>query len=188
MWRRATFYLLLASLGLNLAFVGVWVARAWPARAANQPQSEPAVWCPLHRALGVTPQQWAEIEPRLREFQAAVGDLCSQTDVMRSEVIDLIAAEEPDLDAIRAKQDEILATKRKIQQLVVEHLLAEREVLTPEQQQQLFTMLRNRTGCPAGPPMSGRPRGGLGRVLQHGDATEAGRRDPMTPPATHEVR
>jgi hypothetical protein len=27
-------------------------------------------------------------------------------------------------------------------------------------------MLRNRSGCPAEPPMSGRSTGGLGRVLQ----------------------
>jgi Spy/CpxP family protein refolding chaperone len=169
MWRGATFCLVLASLGLNLAFAGVWVAHAWPARTADQPQ--PAVWCPLHRALEVTPEQWAEIEPRLREFQAAVGELCSQTDGMRSEVIDLIAAEEPDLKAIQAKQEEVLATKRRIQRLVVEHLLAERAVLTAEQSRQLFAMLRQRTGCAADPPMSGRPRGGLGRVLQHRDAT-----------------
>jgi len=174
MWKKATFYLVLASLGLNLAFVGVWVAHAWPAHAANQPQPEPEVWCPLHRALEVTPQQWAEIEPRLQEFQASVGALCSQTDVMRSEVIDLIAAEQPDLAAIRAKQDEILATKQQIQRLVVEHLLAEREVLTLEQQQQLFAMLRHRTGCAADPPMSGRPRGGLGRILQQHGATPPG--------------
>ena len=165
MWRKATFYLVLASLGLNLAFVGVWVAHAWPARAADSSQPESAVWCPLHRALEVTPQQWAEIEPRLQEFQAAVGELCGRTDAMRSQVIDLIAAEKPDPDAIQAKHEEILATKRRIQRLVVEHLLAEREVLTPEQQQQLFSMLRNRTGCASDPPMSGRARGGLGRVL-----------------------
>jgi len=171
MWRKATFYLVLASLGLNLAFVGVWAAHAWPARAADRPQPAPAVWCPLHRALEVTPQQWAEIEPRLREFQAAVGKLCSHTDEIRSEVVDLIAAEEPDLDAIQSKQKEILSTKRQIQRLVVEHLLAEREILTPEQQRQLFAMLRQRTGCAADPPMSGQPRGGLGRVLQHRDAT-----------------
>lgn len=171
MWRKATFYLVLASLGLNLAFVGVWVAHAWPSGAAGRPQPVSTVWCPLHRALEVTPEQWAEIEPRLREFQAAVGELCRRTDAMRSEVIDLIAAEEPDLDTIRAKQEEILATKRQIQRLVVEQLTAERESLTPEQQQQLFTMLRERTGCAADPPMSGRRRGGLGRVLQHRDAT-----------------
>ena len=170
MWRRATSYLVLASLGLNVAFVGVWVARAWPARPADQPQSEPAIWCPLHRALEASPRQWAEIESRLREFQTAVGELRSRIDVMRSEVIDLVAAEKPDLDAIHAKQEDILATKRRIQRLVVEHLLSEREILTAEQQQRLFTMLRDRICCGAGPPMSGRPFAGLGRVLQHRDA------------------
>lgn len=171
MWRRVTFYLVLASLGLNLAFVGIWAAHAWPSRAADRPQPAPDVWCPLHRALGVTPQQWTEIEPRLREFQAAVGELCNHAGMVRSEVIDLIAAEEPDLDVIWAKQEGILATKRRIPRLVVEHLLAEREVLTPDQQRHLFTMLRERTGCAADPPMSGQARGGLGRVLQHPDAT-----------------
>jgi Spy/CpxP family protein refolding chaperone len=105
----------------------------------------------------------------LREFQVAVGELCQQVDAMRSEVIDLIAAEEPDAEAIRAKQDEILATKRSIQGLVVDHLLAEKQILTPEQQARLFEMLRDRTGCAAGPPMAGRPRGGLGQVLQNPD-------------------
>ena len=170
MWKKAAFYLVVTSLGLNLAFVGIWAAHAWPIRAADQPK--PAIWCPLHRALGTTPKQWTEIEPRLREFQTAIGMLCSQANAMRSEVIGLIAAEEPDLDAIQAKQEEVLAAKRKIQRLVVEHLLAEREVLTPEQQRQLFAMLRERTGCAADPPMSGQPRGGLGRVLQRRDTTQ----------------
>jgi len=176
MWKKATFYLVLASLGLNLAFVGVWAAHAWPARPTDQPRS--AVWCPLHRALEVTPRQWAKIEPRLREFQTTVGELCDRTGEMRSEVIELIAAEEPDVDAIQAKQEEILGIKRRIQRFVVEYLLTEREVLTPEQQQKLFTMLRNRTGCAADPPMSGRPRGGLGRVLQHRAMAPANKKNP----------
>ena len=58
------------------------------------------------------------------------------------EVIELIASEGADLAAIRAKQDEILASKRKIPQLVVRHLLTEKETLTIDQQEQLFGMLR----------------------------------------------
>jgi Spy/CpxP family protein refolding chaperone len=121
----------------------------------------------LHRQLHVSPQQWAEIEPRLREFQAAVGPLCQQVDRSRSEVIGMIAAAEPDLEAIRAKQDEILATKRAIQSRVVDHLLAEKEILTAEQQARLFDLLRQRVGCAADPPMSGRGFGqGMGQVLR----------------------
>lgn len=185
MWRGVTFYLVLASLGLNLAFLSVWIAHAWPKLAMGQPQPETAVWCPLHRTLQVTPRQWAQIEPQLGQFQTAVGALCSRSDAMRSEVIDLIAADEPDLDAIEAKQEEILATKRQIQRLVVEHLLAEKELLTPQQQQHLFSMLRNRTGCAADPPMSGQPHRGLGRVLRNHDATR--RPEPMTRPANEEA-
>jgi Spy/CpxP family protein refolding chaperone len=103
----------------------------------------------------------------LREFQAAVGKLCQQTTGMRAEVIELVAAKEPDREAIRAKQDDILATKRRIQNLAAEHLLAEKQNLTAEQQRELFEMLRIRTSCADGPPLSGRTRSGLGPVLQN---------------------
>jgi hypothetical protein len=167
MWRTAATYLVLASLGLNLAFVGVWVAHAWPVRAEETPQQPSAIWCPLHRALAVSTRQWAEIEPRLREFQAKVGKLCQQVDQARSEVIEMIAAKEPDREAIRRKQDEILAAKRAIQGLVVEHLLAEKEFLTQDQQTRLFEILRQRTACTADPPMSGRGMGrGIGQTLR----------------------
>jgi len=171
MWKKTKSYLIVASVALNVAFVAMWIAHAAACHGhpqeAGETTARQAIWCPLHRELGVTEEQWAQIEPRLRDFQAAVGELRQQTSAKRSEVIDLIAAEEPDAKAIRAKQDEILATKRSIQGLVADHLLAEKGLLTHEQQQQLFEMLRNRTGCAHGPPMSGRGRGGLAPVLQN---------------------
>jgi Spy/CpxP family protein refolding chaperone len=170
MWKNSTLYLIVVSVALNVAFIAMWVAYAAPVRrgpeAGDSQVAEEPVWCPLHRQLGVSPEQWQEIEPRLRDFQASVAELCQQTDGMRSQVIELLAAEEPDLEAIRARQDEILETKRRIQQRVVDHLLAEKNVLTPEQQRQLFALLRDRTGCGANPPMSGNGSGGLGRALQ----------------------
>jgi Spy/CpxP family protein refolding chaperone len=173
MWKTAKPYLIVASATLNVAFVAMWIAHAAPSGALPEDDGhggpEPVVWCPLHRELGVTQEQWSEIEPRLRAFQADAGEIRQQIDAIRMEVIDLIAAEEPDLDAIFAKQDEILATKRQMQRLVVEHLLAEKRVLTPEQQRQLFAMLRDRSGCPADPPMSGRPGRGLGRTFRGRD-------------------
>ena len=164
MWKRAKFFLVVLSMALNMAFVAVWLAHAASGRHKSPaPDAEPAletgVWCPLHRELAVDGQQWQEIEPRLKEFQASAGELCERIGQLRSEVIESIASEEPDSAAIRAKQDEILASKRKVQQLVVSYLLTEKETLTVDQQKQLFAMLRNRTGC-SGPPMSGRSSGG----------------------------
>jgi Spy/CpxP family protein refolding chaperone len=173
MWKKTRPFLIVGSVALNVAFVAVWIVHAALSQAhpaeTDQRGTQQTIWCPLHRELGVTKEQWVQIEPHLREFQAAVGELRQQTSAMRSQVIDLIAAEEPDIEAIRATQDEMLATKRRIQRLVLDHLLAEKGVLTPEQQEQLFAMLRNRTGCGADPPKVGRPRGGLAPVLQNAD-------------------
>ena len=173
MWKTAKPFLVVLSVALNIAFAAVWLLHAAACRhestrADVAPEQKTGVWCPLHRELGVDRQQWQEIEPGLKEFQASAGELCQRIGQLRSEVIESIASEEPDLAAIRAKQDEILASKRKIQQLVVSHLLAEKETLTVDQQKQLFEMLRNRTGCP-GPPMSGRSsRGGVLEACNEG--------------------
>ncbi len=167
MWRKAIPYMVIGSLGINFAFAAVWVANAWPISVSREPSEQSAIWCPLHRELEVTPGQWAEIEPRLREFQKSVGELSQQVDRARSEVIEMVAAEQPDLEAIRTKQDEILTTKRAIQSRVVEHLLAEKGILSEDQQARLFEMFRHRTGCSAEPPMSGRDLGrGIGQALR----------------------
>jgi len=184
MWNTIKRPLIVASVALNVAFVTVWIVHAVTRRAHPQESNETTgqegiqerIWCPLHRELAVTEEQWVQIEPRLRKFQAAVGELTQQVRSLRSEVIDLIAADIPDPKAIRAKQDEILATKRKVQSLVAAHLLAEKEILTPGQQTQLFEMLRQRISCGAGPPMSGRNCGpGIEPILgKRQEGTSAG--------------
>jgi Spy/CpxP family protein refolding chaperone len=174
MRRSSGLFFVVLSVALNIAFVAAWLAHAarphleFPP-AAVQLEKETGIWCPLHRELGVDRQQWQEIEPRLKEFQAAADELCQRIGQLRSELIDFVATEEPDLATIHAKQDKILATKRQMQQLVVAHLLAEKAILDPDQQEHLFRILRNRTGR-NGPPLSGRPTGGGGvrKVFEEG--------------------
>jgi len=112
------------------------------------------VWCPLHRKLGTTETQWQEIEPRLAEFQKSAQELCRSINKRRLEMVGLIAASEPDRVAIRTKQEEILAGQRRMQDLTIEHLLAEKGVLTRDQQRALFDLIRTRAGC-----------GGHGRMM-----------------------
>lgn len=162
MWKTFKPYVLVTSAALNVAFVAIWLVHAAaPGRSVSAPPDDEAIWCPLHRRLNVSPQQWAVIEPRLKAFQASVGQLCGQVDAMRMEVIDMLAGPAPDVQAIRAKQDEILATRRTIQAMVVDHLLAEKSTLTPDQQTTFFELLRQRAGCGGkSPPMSGGGRTG----------------------------
>jgi Spy/CpxP family protein refolding chaperone len=42
-----------------------------------------------------------------------------------------------------------------MQELVINHILAEKELLTPEQRKELFDLLRQRSGCGGRGPMIG---------------------------------
>ena len=173
MWKKIKPLLILLSVGLNVAFVVAWAAHALPSRAGGprRGRSGEGIWCPLHRELGTSEEQWQEIEPRLKQFQERCQELCRHLNQLRGEMIDLVAAAEPDRAAIEAKQEEILAGQRKMQGLVIEHLLAEKQLLSPEQREQLFEMIRRRSQCAGHGPMMGAGRGqggGMGRGLRGG--------------------
>jgi Spy/CpxP family protein refolding chaperone len=164
MVRKYAFLLIVLSVALNIGFAGVWatqtVAGYWPAGEACGHCSG-AVWCPLHRKLAVTDEQWQRLEPRLAQFRQTSQAVCQETQRKRAELIDLVAAG-TDRALIAAKQEEILTGQRRMQGLVIEQLLAEKEVLTVEQQKELFDMIRRQSGC-MGPALM---RGGLGEPSQ----------------------
>ena len=150
MWKKVLLPLFALSLGLNAAFAGLWAVHALGARSRHlrADRNGEGVWCSLHRQLGTTEEQWREIEPRLKAFHEASDELREEMDGLRQEMIDLIAAQEPDRDAIRAKQEAIREKQAHMQEIVVEHLLAEKDVLEPEQTERLFDMMSRRSFCP----------------------------------------
>lgn len=158
MWKKVAPMLVVLSVALNVACIGVWAAHAarthWPPR---RPDDGRGIWCPLHRRLDVTDEQWRQIEPGLAAFRRDSQSRRREIGRLRAEMIDLIAADEPDRQAIAAKQDEIRAGQRQMQHLVIEHLLAEKKVLTPEQGTELFDLLRRRSACPGPGRMMGLP-------------------------------
>jgi Spy/CpxP family protein refolding chaperone len=176
MWKQTKPALVLLSIALNVAFAGVWLAYAAvshvePQEKRCEPGDSASVWCPLHRQLNVSADQWKEIEPRLRAFRASADEICRQISELRRGIIDQLATPNPDLDAIKAKQGDILAGQRKMQGLVIDQLMTEKKVLTAEQQQRLFEMLRSGTAGDRGGPMlvPGRGHeGGIGQVLRTG--------------------
>jgi len=167
MVRKYAFLLIVLSVALNIGFAGIWAAQTvaghWPAwEGCGHEGGDGAVWCPLYRSLAVTDEQRQRLEPRLAQFQQASRTLCQETQRERAELIDLVAAAETDRTAIRAKQEEILAGQRRMQELVIEQLLTEKKVLTAEQQKELFDMIRRHSGC-MGPALMG---GGPGKENQ----------------------
>jgi len=172
MWKKIAPLLIVLSVALNVAFVGVWAVHAagahWGGHApCDHGDATAGVWCPLHRQLGISQEQWKQIEPRLVEFQKASQAICQDVSGKRLELIDLMTAAQPDQAAISAKQEEIFAGQQSMQKLVVAHLLGERQLLTPQQQKQLFDLLRQRSRCAGHGPMIM----GLGGGAESGSAT-----------------
>lgn len=180
MWRSSKRFLMVASVALNVAFIGVWLGHAIPAGMGKDNAPTPAttgrIWCPLHAQLNVSDAQWGQIEPRLKEFRQSAQSVCEHVSELRLEMLELIAAPAADREAITAKQDEIQAGQRKMQELVIGHLLAEKEILTAEQQQRLFDLIRQQSGCDRRGPMTlpGPSHRGIGRVLRDGMPSEEG--------------
>lgn len=168
MWKKIALLLIVLSAALNLAFVGIWGAHFLRAHWSTQencygPLRAGGVPCPLHRRLGVTQEQWRRIEPRMLEFRSALQASCEEVSRKRVELINMLAVSKPDLQAIAAKQEEILAFQGKMQKLVIEHLLVEKEMLTPKQQKELFRLFRRYSACTGPGPLMGLQPGAYGQ-------------------------
>ncbi len=144
MWKKIAPLLIVLSVAMNIAFVGTWAVQVGRAHGATDGTYDGPVWSPLHRMLNVTDEQWQQIEPRIVDYHGKFKVVCVDISGLRTELLDLIAADALDMEAIADKQEQILSGKRRMQQLCAEHLLAEKEMLTIEQQKELFEMLRGR--------------------------------------------
>jgi len=74
MWNLIRKPLLALSVGLNLAFVAIWLGHSIPAwttgqKITNTIVGQSSVPSVLHRKIGVTPEQWEQIEPIILDFR-----------------------------------------------------------------------------------------------------------------------
>lgn len=133
------------SLGLNLAFIAVWLAHSLSAPGGAGGLSPSAVDSlvpsELHREIGVTEQQWRMMEPWVRDFQKKAAEQRQSISALRGQLMDLLILPVADEAALREKQEEILAGQRRMQNLVIDHLLREKELLSPEQGRKLMESL-----------------------------------------------
>jgi Spy/CpxP family protein refolding chaperone len=181
MWSKARKLFVILSVSLNVAFLSVWLGNelpTWFDRPGASKEAEPndPIWCPLHRELGVNEEQWRQIEPHLAEFKTIAQERCQKMSALRMEMMDLLASPHVEIEAAQVKQEEILAAQRRMQTLVIEHLLTEKKVLTPQQQNKLFDMIRAQSKCSGrGPFIWPGPGKGIGQVLRDGNGNKGKR-------------
>ncbi|MFP3983415.1 MAG: Spy/CpxP family protein refolding chaperone [Desulfurivibrionaceae bacterium] len=150
MWNRLKKPLIALSVGLNIAFIAIWLMHAVPGLAPDR-QNLKSVDSdrpdPLHRKIGVTDEQWQQIKPLLREYRKKAQDRIRTIRRLRGELMDLLASSSVEEEAIREKEKEILANKRIMQDLVIELLLEEKKILTVEQQKELLSAIHQHCTC-----------------------------------------
>ena len=172
MWKRVFAVAFLLSLSLNIGFGVTWALRRFGGESQGQPEQKPEseIWSPLHRELDVTKEQWQKLEPMVESFQRKTQRQAHKLQGLRSEMVDLLSAKEVDRGAIEQQQEKVLEGFRGMQDIVLDHLIGEKQVLTADQEKQLFELIRSRTGCPVvdGGPMAPKRGGnpGVGSVLR----------------------
>ena len=158
MSRSTRTLLIILSVALNLAFVTVWTLHRLSLgcrhHAARVPARGMESACPFHERIQATPAQRQEIESRLETFRKASMPLCMEVNKHRLELIDLLAAPQPDRAAIAAKQQQIADGQNQMQERVIANLLDMKATLTPDQQKTLFDTIRTRSDCAGHGPMA----------------------------------
>jgi Spy/CpxP family protein refolding chaperone len=176
MWNLIRKPLLALSLGLNLAFVAIWLGHSFPAwnigqKVTNTTAGHSSVPSVLHRKIGVTPEQWEQIEPIILDFREKAENQRQMITSLRGQLMELLIMSDVDETAIRSKQEEILAGQRRMQNLVIDHLLKEKKLLSADQAKKLLQSL-----CEQCRPNGGMvPAKGFGHVLNEhlrGDVLE----------------
>jgi Spy/CpxP family protein refolding chaperone len=131
------------SVALNLAFLVGYGIRWYGERTRF-----------AYEDLDLSQDQRVRIEAGRDRFLSALNDTGDRIIAKHLELMDLIAADPIDQQAIDARFQEIHTTQHSMQNLVVAHLLEDKQILTAEQRTKFFALLKSRIqaqGAP-GPP------------------------------------
>jgi len=141
MWPKIAPLLFALSISMNLAVAGTWLVTAAYAR-----QDEPEIEGFMLDEIEITENQARRMGPTFREFRESINELAEQADSAREDLLDLLDADKLDHDAINETHRQIVDIQAKMQRTVIEHLIAQRDILSPGQQEHLFDALRQRAG------------------------------------------
>ena len=128
------------SLGVNLAFAGIWLSRALtpPPAVSADPSS-------LHRRIGVTRDQWKRLAPLVDAFKQASRENGQEIKALRCRLLDLLEAPAQDDAAIRSTQAQLNFLTLDMKKRAVTLLRGEKEVLSADQYSALIKAVREKT-------------------------------------------
>ena len=140
--------LVLLSISLNVALAIGWGVRALRTSSELAARPADAGAGSLQEQLGLSLEQQRQIESMREAFRPSAATTSAEINRRRQELLELLAEPNPDRERLQEKQREIRTGQRLMQELVLEQILAEKQVLLPAQQQNYFGLLQRRPGGP----------------------------------------
>jgi hypothetical protein len=93
--------------------------------------------------IALTNEQKRQVEDIRRDFLPKVEGIRQSLRGNRLQLNELLFAEVPDLKIIEEKSNEISALQAKLEREVIDHILQEKELLSPEQKREFYQVIRS---------------------------------------------
>jgi hypothetical protein len=143
----------IASVALNLVFVGTYIAYQLHPFSGVHGVKAPEE--PLFVQLNLSPEQLKNVKVERNRFQNRLQELGQAIKENQFNLVDLLETTPADQQAIKRNQQEIQSVQGQAQIEVIEHFLRVSTLLTSDQRSRFFTLIKSRiqTGLQACPPM-----------------------------------
>jgi Spy/CpxP family protein refolding chaperone len=144
--------LFVASVALNVVFAATYATYKLPLFAGVHQLPAPGV--PLFLKLDLTPDQLTRFKAERDRFRERLQELGLEIKIKQIELIDLLGATPPEQQVVERKQEEIQRLQAAVQDRVIVHFLQESSLLTSEQRERFFKLIKARieTSVQARPP------------------------------------
>jgi Spy/CpxP family protein refolding chaperone len=136
--------ILTASLAMNIGIAAMFGQKLFQTEAVTS-----ARYCPfssddnpLYNLLNLSTDQLDTIKSIAVDFHRTMGKLSNEVQEKRTVMMSLMERDDVDLHQLETVRHDIWALQSQIQQIVFEHILQMKKMLTPEQQKVFFQAMR----------------------------------------------
>jgi hypothetical protein len=134
LWPRC---LVAASLCLNVGFLSA-LGVHWAQHRKSHDMSE----------FHLPPQAKAQMDANFKAFRNKLASLNADLGAERLKMLDLLASENPSPEAVAAQQARVLGATERMLEVMHDHLLVQKKLLSAEQQRLFFDHIRRRIQNP----------------------------------------
>lgn len=151
MKRRLLIFGLTLSVAINIGILGSagyrWLKISSEERHHREGEHSPMGF--FGKELSLSQSQAREMESLRKALEPKMEEIREELREKRVQLVSLLMESEPDIEKINFQLNDIESLQTELQKLVIEHLLQQKKILSPEQQKKFFSII-SKSLCPEG--------------------------------------